>query len=320
MFSVIMPCYNSEEYVNNAVESLMRQSWPNWELIAVNDGSKDNTLSILQKYAETEPRIRIYSKENGGYVSAVNVGLDHIRGDYFLMMGSDDALAPDLFEKLASGMGDQRPGCIAFQTELFRDGVSIGIEPTTQFQGEVAEYQTTLADLAEKYPSHSEIFFTRDTSKCYHRRLLGDLRYFGHYGLDADGIFSMLLCHNSDSFLVMPISGYYWSIRKNSLSGRERTVELNSDCISNWIRYYTEVNSRGDRLAETEKQYLFYLLRLVQAVAEQGGRQEKSLIREASKVILETAARVGYRMDLCKKDWLLLRSYDAWKLMNRFLG
>jgi len=316
-FSVIMPCYNSQEYVTNALESILGQTWVHWELVAIDDGSEDETLSILQKYSENDPRIKILTKENGGYVSAVNLGLNHITGDYFLLMGSDDSLAPELFEKLAAAAGDRQPDCIAFRTEIIQNGINLGVESITQFAEGAAKYQTALADFAEEYPRQSEIFFTRDTSKCYHRRLLGDLRYFGRYGLDADGIFSMLLCHKAESFLVIPVSGYYWTIRADSVSGRKRTLVQNCDCVSNWIRFFQEVNKMDYRLAETEKQYLHYLISLLQTVAKQGSGQHQTLIRDAAKVILETADRIDYDLDLSKKDRLLLKAPRIWKLLDR---
>ena len=64
-----MPCYNSELWVKNALDSIKNQTYPHWELIVVNDGSKDNTPDILNEYAESDERIKVFSKENGGYVS-----------------------------------------------------------------------------------------------------------------------------------------------------------------------------------------------------------------------------------------------------------
>lgn len=79
-FSVIMPCYNSEDYVRNALDSVVNQTYKNWELIAVNDGSTDHTLEILNEYASADQRVKVFSKENGGYTSAVNFGLEKVGG------------------------------------------------------------------------------------------------------------------------------------------------------------------------------------------------------------------------------------------------
>ena len=186
-FSIIMPCYNSRSYVRGAVQSILDQTHPNWELIAVNDGSTDDTLSILNEYASADSRVKVFSKPNGGYISAVNLGLEKVTGDYFLLIGSDDAFGRDLFASLAGVPG--HPDVISFRSVIVRDGVEEGVERITNFSETLCDFQTTLAEFSANHPGTSDILFTRDTSKCYKRSLLGDLRYFGRYGYDADGIF-----------------------------------------------------------------------------------------------------------------------------------
>ena len=99
-FSIIMPCYNSESYVDSAVQSIIGQTYDNWELIAINDGSTDRTPEILNNYAEKDARIRVLSKDNGGYCSAVNMGLDYVSGTYFMFIGSDDGLSKSALESI----------------------------------------------------------------------------------------------------------------------------------------------------------------------------------------------------------------------------
>lgn len=319
-FSVIMPCYNSQAYVRGALESVLNQTWPHWELVAVNDGSKDDTLNILKEYAAKDSRVRVYSKDNGGYVSAVNHGLDFVCGDYFLMMGSDDALATDLFENLAKAMDGKMPDCVAFRTEIIQDGVNLGVESITDFSGDISGFDTDLAKFAGEYPAESEIFFTRDTSKCYRRTLLGDLRYFGRYGFDADGIFSMLLCHNASSFRVVPVTGYYWTLRGDSLSGRKSFYEQDCDRVVNWTRFYRILLDRNKSLAETEKQYLHYFFGLIRTVARENTGIQDGILQDAVSAVREVARKEGYDLDLSKKDRLLLRHPLLWSRFSRFLG
>lgn len=258
-FSVIMPCYNSEAYVQGAIQSILAQTYPNWELIAINDGSTDNTPAILKEYASADSRIKVFSKPNGGYISAVNLGLEKITGDYFLLLGSDDALSEDLFQALSSVPGT--PDCIAFRSVIVQDGNVLGVEHVTNFSNSVSEFQTNIAAFSKAHPGTSDILFTRDTSKCYKRSLLGDLRYFGKYGFDADGIFSMLLCHNATSFAAIPVDGYYWTLRSDSLSGRKSFFAQDCDRVKNWTRFYCHLlDLDTTQIAATETEYLYYYL------------------------------------------------------------
>lgn len=88
--SVIVPIYNSEKYLDNCISSVLNQSYENFELILVNDGSTDKSLLICEKYRAMDYRIKVLDKENGGVSSARNLGIRKASGDYILFLDSDD--------------------------------------------------------------------------------------------------------------------------------------------------------------------------------------------------------------------------------------
>ena len=90
LVTVIMAAYNAERYIAAAVDSVLRQSHHNWELMVVNDGSTDGTARILATY--TDPRIKVFNKSNGGIGSARNIGLDHAKGGFLCCLDADDVL------------------------------------------------------------------------------------------------------------------------------------------------------------------------------------------------------------------------------------
>lgn len=90
LVTVIMAAYNAERYIAAAVDSVLRQSHHNWELMVVNDGSTDSTARILATYSD--PRIKILHKPNGGIGSARNIGLDHATGEFLCCLDADDVL------------------------------------------------------------------------------------------------------------------------------------------------------------------------------------------------------------------------------------
>lgn len=101
MISVVVPVYNIATIVNYCIDSLMRQSVDNWELILVDDGSTDNSLEILNRYAQQDARIKVVSKINGGLSSARNFGIEHASGDWILFVDGDDYLADNAIEILS---------------------------------------------------------------------------------------------------------------------------------------------------------------------------------------------------------------------------
>lgn len=96
--SVIMPAYKVEKYISTAIDSVISQSFQDWELIIVNDGSPDGSKDIADGYAEKDDRIRIVSKPNGGLSSARNYGLRFATGEYIHFFDSDDRILPHHYE------------------------------------------------------------------------------------------------------------------------------------------------------------------------------------------------------------------------------
>lgn len=97
--SVITPCYNAAPYIQRTIASVQAQTMADWEMLIVDDGSTDNSVSIIQPIAEQDSRIRLIKKENGGSASARNMGLRYAKGEYIQFLDADDTLAPDKFEK-----------------------------------------------------------------------------------------------------------------------------------------------------------------------------------------------------------------------------
>lgn len=107
--SVIIPAYNVEKYIIKCLDSIVRQNVANIEVIVVDDGSKDKTLSICQEYAETNSCIKIISKENGGQSSARNLGIRYAVGEYLMFVDSDDFLEKNTLLKIAKVLSDEKP-------------------------------------------------------------------------------------------------------------------------------------------------------------------------------------------------------------------
>lgn len=89
-FSVIVPIYNVEEYLSQCIESVLRQTFSDFELILVDDGSPDNSIGICNEYAQADSRVRVVRRKNGGLSAARNTGIQNARGDYLVFLDSDD--------------------------------------------------------------------------------------------------------------------------------------------------------------------------------------------------------------------------------------
>lgn len=94
LVSIITPMYNGERFVSQTIESVLSQTYQNWEMIIVDDGSKDNSSTIVQQYATQEPRIRFIKQPNRGSAAARNNALSHAKGQYICFLDADDLWDP----------------------------------------------------------------------------------------------------------------------------------------------------------------------------------------------------------------------------------
>jgi glycosyltransferase involved in cell wall biosynthesis len=97
LVSVIIPCYNQAQYLPDALESVLAQTYLHWECIIVNDGSPDNTEEVSKEWLTKDKRFRYFRKENGGLSSARNAGLSVAQGDFIQFLDADDVIHPEKF-------------------------------------------------------------------------------------------------------------------------------------------------------------------------------------------------------------------------------
>ena len=98
MVSVIMPVYNVEAYISRAIESVLKQTYSDFELLIINDGSPDNSIKIAEEHSKNDNRIKIINKINGGLSDARNVGMQQAKGKYLYFLDSDDYIEENLLE------------------------------------------------------------------------------------------------------------------------------------------------------------------------------------------------------------------------------
>lgn len=104
--SIIIPCYNSEKYLQACMDSVFAQTFSDFEAILIDDGSKDDTLRIAREIEKQDARVRVLAQENSGVAAARNLGLDHAQGEWVTFVDSDDILPEDALETLLSACKD----------------------------------------------------------------------------------------------------------------------------------------------------------------------------------------------------------------------
>ena len=124
-FSIIIPVYNVEKYIKKCLESIMSQTYNNYEVIIINDGSPDNSEKIIKDYIKDKENFHYYKKENGGLSDARNYGLQYITGEYLIFIDSDDYIENKLLEKLHKKIEEQSYDIIRYELKEVNEDYEI---------------------------------------------------------------------------------------------------------------------------------------------------------------------------------------------------
>lgn len=200
--SVIVPIYNAELYLAKCIESLQQQSYTALQIILVNDGSTDGSMSIAERYAQQDSRIELYShSSNQGQSVARNLGLQHAKGEYISFVDADDYIDSDFYTYMLSHIGKN-------------DCVQIGYRRVTN-KGKV---------LLKKLPRH----FYQFTSPCMrlyrHEVFTKHGLYFPTGMIYEDVIFSLDFWATKPSYKMLRYTGYNYLANANSTTATRNLV------------------------------------------------------------------------------------------------
>ena len=107
--SIIVPVYNAEDALPRCIDSIINQEYTDFELLLINDGSKDESGNVCDAYARKDPRIRVFHKENTGVSDTRNLGIDEAKGEYIQFLDADDWITPDSTKVLVRAMETYHP-------------------------------------------------------------------------------------------------------------------------------------------------------------------------------------------------------------------
>lgn len=121
LISVVIPVYNVEQYLKECIDSVLCQTYKNFEVILVDDGSTDNSPQICDEYVNKDGRIRVIHRKNGGVSVARNTGLDEAKGEYVYFLDSDDYIVDETFEKLINCAKENKANLVFFEAKTINE-------------------------------------------------------------------------------------------------------------------------------------------------------------------------------------------------------
>ena len=172
VISVAVAVYNSDAFLERAIESILNQTYRNLEVILVDDGSTDRCPEICDRYAKKDSRVRVIHKKNGGLFSSRNVGMEQATGTYLAFVDGDDWLEPEMYEKMLSSLKDQEADLAVCQYKrIYRDGV---VDRST---GRLVVMEGQ--EILERYLEEEDLLPIQNAAwnKLYKRSILGGLKF-----------------------------------------------------------------------------------------------------------------------------------------------
>ena len=221
-FSIIIPVYNVARYLEDCLNSVIQQTFSDWEAICINDGSTDGSLSQLEKIAEQDNRFIIINQYNQGQAAARNNGLDIASGEYILFLDSDDYLHPDCLKIISQEIGDKDMLCFNGQLYLENENRHLPAD-TLEEADDISGYTYYCQHYFDK--RHFSIVCV--VLQCYRRLFIeqNNIRFYpGIY--HEDNLFTPVAFYHAHHIKVINKSLYHYRIREGSTMTNKTTKHV----------------------------------------------------------------------------------------------
>ena len=195
--SIIVPVYNTEKYISNCIESILKQKEKDFELLLIDDGSKDQSGRICDTYATKDDRIKVIHKKNGGVSSARNLGIDHAKGEMIFFIDSDDTVGSDYLKNLE----------IIDDEDFVQSGVKIlendYLKPIMTHEDIFKDYNQFWMQSRQQWPSMC----------CLSRKVIEEnhLRFDTNLKMGEDGLFNQIFISKCKKIRRTTFNQYYYN-------------------------------------------------------------------------------------------------------------
>ena len=221
-FSIIIPVYNVEPYLRNCLDSVLAQTYADWEAICINDGSTDGSLAILKEYTANDSRFQIIDQSNKGLSAARNAGIREAKGEYIFLLDSDDWTVPDALERLGRHIAGQDMVCFTGQKYNEEDNTYL---PSDMLSS--ATYASGMAYYNENALKSYVFPFVCAVLRLYKRTFLLEHNLSFKEGIyHEDNLFTPIACYYANKVTVIPNSLYIYRIRENSIMTTDQPKRL----------------------------------------------------------------------------------------------
>ncbi|AXI10771.1 capsular biosynthesis protein CpsJ [Oceanobacillus zhaokaii] len=255
--SIIVPVYNVEQYIHKCIDSILAQSFKDFELIIVNDGSTDNGGRICDEYATLDNRITVFHKENGGLSSARNKGISLAKGNYIAFVDSDDFVHPKMYEILFNYVVSSSADIAICDYQEVNEDEKNEIEKL-EFDSRVEKYNNVEA-LYQLYTTKG-LQFVIACNKLFKSSLFNKIK-FEEGMIHEDEFMAHRILYESEIIIYLPVKLYFYLQRKGSIINSKFNINR-LDAVYAYkkrVDFFREINQYElQKMAEYNYVHLFF--------------------------------------------------------------
>lgn len=295
--SVIIPVFNTGEYVEEAVRSIMNQTLSDIEIIIIDDGSTDNSLHIITELHKTDNRIRIYSQINKGQSAARNNGLNHAKGRYIYFMDSDDILHCNALKICYDKCTFSNLDFLFFDAEIFSNN-NISLPISYDRKGKIKieaepglKSLNTLVDTAQYSPSVCLLFIDRDYLKSINLSFQSGITH-------EDQIFTAKLFSLANKVTYIPETFFYRRLRPGSIMTKPYSIfnVKNYFIVANNLKTFASLHdSSVEEILDKTIRFIF-----------DPAIYMANILNLKERLFIAKTCVIHYRKYISAKSWLVL--------------
>lgn len=266
-FSIIIPVYNTEKYIERCVKSVLTQTYDNYEIIIINDGSTDKSIEILSKF-ENNNQIKIINQDNNGVSSARNLGIKKSTGDYILFLDSDDFYEKELLETLKNTITNE---------DIIKFGYK-DLKNNTKTKAKTIQFKNYIGKFALKHIIEAKILFDTPWMYAFKNDYMKKYKFTeGRYHEDF-GLIPIMI-YNSKKVTSLDFYGYVYNKENETSIMSFTNMEKEYKKARDTLYFFKEVKNKYD------DKYLLslYSTGCVNRIKNLKGKHKKDYLNELKK-------------------------------------
>ena len=312
IISVIMPIYNGEEWLPISLKSLLAQTFIDFEVLLINDGSTDASEKICQSFIEQDTRIRYFFKKNGGVSSARNLGLEKARGKFIFFFDCDDLLATDILEflvKLQKDTGADIVSCAC--KEVYEHSVPSSVK--------VAKNTDVIMATNDKW-NYIDLFMGGIICKLFSKKVIGNTRFQEQVHYAEDNLFFTEAFIKATKVGYSPLIKAFYYIHSGSATHRQQPYSFFQSFVTakRLIKEKIDTATTDTNIrARAYGGYCTSLFSLFRYVVRAGDRQEYERLHEKYSELLENFLHEEKMAMVKKLEYkTYIKSYELARLIH----